>query len=147
MSAEYQTKLDAPDVKEHLVNAVAHLEEHFGRIDPPMSDLLRLRQGDVALPLDGGSDTLRASTTWKVDDDSRLSHFHRDSFIQWVKWLPGKRVRSESIQPFGSAITRPDSAHYTDQMELFVGHRLKPVLFWREDVLANPSQRYVVESY
>jgi hypothetical protein len=78
------------------------------------------RQGGLDLPLDGGSDTLRASTTWDVDPDGRLSLKHGDSFIQWTEWLPGKRVVSRSIQPFGSASTRPKSPHYNDQMRLFV---------------------------
>lgn len=145
MSAEYQNK-DFPNVRESLEKAVNHLMEHFGRIDPPMADLLRLRHGDVDLPLDGGSDTLRASTTWRVDDDGRLRLVHGDSFIQWVEWRAGERVRSQSIQPFGAAISRPESPHHTDQMELFVNHQLKPVHFWREDVIANAKRRYVVES-
>ncbi|MEP5937113.1 MAG: acylase [Erythrobacter sp.] len=146
MSAEY-ANLSAPDAREYLENQTEHLMEHFGQIDPPMSDLLRLRQGEVDLPLDGGSDTLRASTTWDVDDDGRLSLRHGDSFIQWVEWpADGGKVTSRSIQPFGSATTRPDSPHYTDQMQMFVDHELKPVHFWREDVLANASRRYVVES-
>lgn len=140
MSADYNNK-HFPDVAEKLQAAADHLMTHFGRLDPPMADLLRLRQGGLDLPLDGGSDTLRASTTWDVDDDGRLSLKHGDSFIQWVEWQPGKRVFSRSIQPFGSAITRPQSRHYTDQMRLFVEHKLKPVHFWREDVLANASKR------
>jgi len=145
MSAEYQNK-DFPDVETQLKEKVEHLKAHFGRIDPPMSELLRLRQGDVDLPLDGGSDTLRASTTWRVEDDGRLRLVHGDSFIQWVEWRAGERVRSQSIQPFGAAISRPESPHHTDQMELFVNHQLKPVHFWREDVIANAKRRYVVES-
>ena len=145
MSAEYQNK-PYPDVKQHLRDKVDHLNTHFGRIDPPMGELLRLRQGKVDLPLDGGSDTLRASTTWQVDDDGRLRLVHGDSFIQWVEWRSGERVRSQSVQPFGAAISRPGSPHHTDQMELFVQHKLKPVHFWREDALANAKQRYVVES-
>ena len=145
MSAEYQNK-EYPDVEEMLREEINHLKTHFGKIDPPMSELLRLRQGDVDLPLDGGSDTLRASTTWRVEDDGRLRLVHGDSFIQWVEWRAGERVRSQSIQPFGAAISRPDSPHHTDQMELFVDHQLKPVHFWREDAIANASQRYVVES-
>ena len=144
MSAEYQNKNEQPDVREMLAESVAHLEEHFDRIDPPMSDLLRLRLGDVDLPLDGGSDTLRASTTWRVDDDGRLALVHGDSFIQWVEWTEGKRVFSRSIQPFGAANGRADSPHYTDQMQLFVDHKLKPVHFWREDVLAHAKSRKTV---
>ena len=145
MSADYNNK-PFPDVAEKLQAAADHLTTHFGRLDPPMADLLRLRQGGLDLPLDGGSDTLRASTTWDVDPDGRLSLKHGDSFIQWVEWLPGKPVVSRSIQPFGAATTRPKSKHYNDQMRLFVEHKLKPVHFWRDDVLANASKRTTVTS-
>ena len=77
-------------------------------------------------------------------DDGRASLVHGDSFIQWVEWVRGERVSSRSIQPFGSAITRPDSPHYTDQMRLFVEKKLKPVYFWRDDVMANAKRRYIV---
>ena len=139
-----------PDTREELEKAADHLMEHFGRLDPPMGELLRLRQGpgpnSVDLPLDGGSDTLRASTLWDVDDDGRLSVRHGDSFIQWVEWARGERVSSRSIQPFGAATTRPDSPHYTDQATLFVQHRLKPVHFWRADVLQNAVHRKTVSN-
>ena len=133
-----------PDVKEELRRSVDHLQTHFGQLDPPMGDVLRLRQGDVDLPLDGGSDTLRASTLWNIDDDGRLSVRHGDSFIQWVEWEAGRPVTSRSIQPFGAATTRPDSPHFSDQATLFVQHRLKPVHFWRKDVLANAVSRITV---
>ena len=143
MSAEYGNKSE-PDVAEKLAAAADHLMTHFGRLDPPMGDLLRLRQGDIDLPLDGGSDTLRASTTWKVDPDGRLHLVHGDSFIMWVEWHKGQPVRSQSIQPFGAATNRPDSPHYTDQMQLFVDQKLKPVHFWRHDILLNARRRYHV---
>ncbi len=133
MAAEYGNK-PMPDVAEKLAAARDHLMQHFGRIDPPMGELLRLRQGTRDLPLDGGSDTLRASTTWDVADDGRLALKHGDSFIMWTEWNKGAQVRSRSIQPFGAATTRPQSPHYTDQMTLFVDHKLKPVHFWRSDV-------------
>jgi acyl-homoserine-lactone acylase len=145
MAADYNNK-PFPDVAEKLEAAAAHLTTHFGRLDPPMNDLLRLRQGDKDLPLDGGSDTLRASTTWDVDDDGRLSLKHGDSFIMWIEWQPGARVTSRSVQPFGAATTRPKSPHYTDQMRLFVDKKLKPVYFWREDLLKNASRRTTVSS-
>ncbi|MDN3646088.1 acylase [Pontixanthobacter aestiaquae] len=145
MSAEYQNK-PLPDAKEELTNAAEHLLTHFDRLDPPMSELLRLRQGDVDLPLDGGSDTLRASTLWNVDDDGRLSVRHGDSFLMFVEWEPGKRVRSESIQPYGAATTRPDSPHFADQAALFVKHELKPVHFWRVDALKAATVRKTVSN-
>lgn len=140
MAADYNNK-PFPDVAEKLAAAADHLTTYFGRLDPPMSDLLRLRQGELDLPLDGGSDTLRASTTWDVAEDGRLSLKHGDSFIMWIEWEPGARVTSRSIQPFGAATTRPASPHYTDQMRLFVDHKLKPVHFWRDDLMAKASSR------
>jgi acyl-homoserine-lactone acylase len=145
MSAEYGNK-PAPDVAEKLAAAQAHLMQHFGRIDPPMGELLRLRQGTRDLPLDGGSDTLRASTTWDVADDGRLALKHGDSFIMWVEWAKGQPVASQSVQPFGAATTRPQSPHYTDQMTLFVDHKLKPVHFWRSDVEKHARARRRVTS-
>jgi acyl-homoserine-lactone acylase len=92
MSAEYQNKA-LPKAKAKLREAVDHLQTHFGRLDPPMGELLRLRQTPsqtsgpfaVDLPLDGGSDTLRASTTWDIDPDGRLAMKHGDSFILWAE--------------------------------------------------------------
>lgn len=144
MGAEYNNT-PVPDVEEHLKEAVDHLMEHFGRLNPPMSELLRLRQGDVDLPLDGGSDTLRASTTWREDEDGRLSLVHGDSYIQWVEWpAGGGKVVSRSIQPFGAATTRSESPHYTDQMQLYVDHKLKPVRFFEEDVREHATSSKVV---
>jgi acyl-homoserine-lactone acylase len=64
----------------------------------------------------------------------------------WIEWAPGARVTSRSIQPFGAATTRPASPHYTDQMKLFVDHKLKPVHFWRDDVMARATSRRTVST-
>lgn len=135
-------------VRTMLAEAADHLMTHFGRLDPPLQDLLRLRRGPgrftVDLPLDGGSDTLRASTLWNVEPDGRLKVKHGDSYLMFVEWAPGKPVVSQSIQPFGQATTRPGSVHFTDQAALFVQHKLKPVHFTRADALANAVSRKVV---
>ncbi|MGX7925529.1 acylase [Tsuneonella sp. HG094] len=133
-----------------LRDAAEHLIAHFGRLDPPLQDVLRLRQGPgrfaVDLPLDGGSDTLRASTSWDVEADGRLKVKHGDSFVMFVEWAPGKPVSSTSIQPFGAATTRPGSVHYSDQAALFVQHKRKPVHFTRADTMRNAVSRKVVTS-
>ena len=137
---------EAPDPREELAEVVAHLDAHFGRLDPPMADVLRLRQGDVDLAVDGGNDTIRASTLWDVDDDGRLSVRHGDSFVQFVKWDRAGRVRSRSIQPFGAATTRPDSPHYNDQTKLFVARKLKPVHFDPAELKRHAKREYVVRN-
>ena len=137
---------EQPDAAAILAEAATHLQSHFGTLDPPLGTVLRLRQGEgasrVDLPLDGGNDTLRASTLWDVEEDGRLSVRHGDSFLMFINWDRQGRVRSESIQPFGAASTRPGSRHHTDQAALFVRHQLKPVLFDRAEFLATNPRFY-----
>jgi acyl-homoserine-lactone acylase len=120
---------EAPDVTEVLREAATHLQTTFDTLDPPLGTVLRLRRGDVDLPLDGGNDTLRASTLWDVDPDGRYRVRHGDSFLMFVRWDAEGRVRSRSIQPFGAATNRPDSPHYADQAPLFARHQTREVLF------------------
>ncbi len=135
-------RLALPDPAEALTKATDHLQKYFGTLDPPMGSLLRLRQGKVDLPLDGGADTLRASTLWDVDDDGRLSVKHGDSFVMFVEWAADGSVTSRSIQPFGAATTRPESKHYTDQAKLFVDKQTKPVYFSYEALKPHIVREY-----
>jgi acyl-homoserine-lactone acylase len=141
----YQRRPD-PDPRVVLKEAVAHLQEYFAGIDPKLGTVLRLRHGEgrhrIDLPLDGGNDTVRASTLWDVEPDGRLKVRHGDSFIMFVTWDKAGKVHSESIQPFGAATTRPDSPHYNDQAPLFVAHRLKPVLFDPAALKASGARFY-----
>ncbi len=118
-----------PDMRVELKSAAEYLMKHFGRLDPPLGTVMRLRQGNVDLPLDGGPDVLRATSNWDEAPDGRLVVKHGDSFIMFIAWDKAGKVSSESVQPYGAATTRPESRHYTDQMPLFVGHKLKPVWF------------------
>lgn len=146
MSASYGHR-PMPRPRAVLTEAAAHLTKHFGRLDPPLGEVIRIRQGTVDLPADGGGDTLRAATTWTVDPDGRLSIKHGDSFIMFVEWPKGGGpVRSQSIQPYGAATTRPASPHYADQADLFVRHGLKPVWFTRAEVAAHAVTRKVVSN-
>jgi acyl-homoserine-lactone acylase len=140
--SHYQRTKDGPDPRATLKEMAAHLQQHFGKLDPPLGAVLRLRRGAVDLPLDGGNDTLRASTLWDVEADGRLKVRHGDSFLMFVTWDRQGRVRSESVQPFGAATTRPDSRHYADQAPLFVQKRLKPVLFDRAALVADGARFY-----
>ena len=133
----YQRLAQPADARAELVTWSGHLLKYFGRLDPPLGDLMRLRRGKVDLPLDGGPDTLRAMATWDIDEDGRLRANHGDSFIMLIDWAPGARVRSQSVQPFGAATSRPNSPHYADQARMFSEHRMKPVWFWPADVAAH----------
>lgn len=132
-----------PDPRAALREAVDDLNARFGRIDPPLADVQRLRRGQVDVPMLGGTDTLRATTAWdKEQSDEKLRVRHGDSFIMLVRWDKDGRVISESIQPYGSATNRPQSPHYTDQMALFAAQKFKPVHFEWADAVRHAKRRY-----
>jgi acyl-homoserine-lactone acylase len=143
--SHYQRRA-GPEPRTVLAEAATHLQQHFGGLDPKLGTVLRLRHGEGAsridLPLDGGNDTVRASTLWDAEPDGRLKVRHGDSFIMFMTWDKQGQVRSESIQPFGSATTRPESPHYNDQAPLFVRHELKPVLFDPAALKASGARFY-----
>jgi acyl-homoserine-lactone acylase len=132
-----------PDARETLAEVVAEYQKRFGRIDPALGDIQRLRRGTVDLPLLGGTDVLRATTMWDRDQpDGKFRVRHGDSFIMLVRWDRNGSVVSESIQPYGAATNRPQSPHYTDQMKLYAAGRYKPVHFEWADALKGAKRRY-----
>jgi len=132
-----------PDARSTLQEAVTEFKERFGRIDPPLADIQRLRRGEVDLPMLGGSDALRATTMWESEQaDGKMRVRHGDSYIMLMRWDKDGKVQSESIQPYGSATTRPKSPHYTDQMKLFVAGGYKPVHFEWADAVKHAKRRY-----
>ncbi len=135
-------RLPELDPREELHKAAAYLTDHFGRLDVPLGDLLRLRQGKIDLPLDGGPDVLRAASLWDEDTDGRLAVKHGDSYVMFMAWDRQGRVHSRSIQPYGAATTRPDSPHYADQAALFARHETKPVWFSPAALRGNTERIY-----
>jgi acyl-homoserine-lactone acylase len=132
-----------PDAAEALKEVTAEFVKRFGRLDPALGDIQRLRRGKVDLPLLGGTDTLRATTMWDRDQpDGKFRVRHGDSYIMLVRWDKAGAVVSESIQPYGAATNRPQSPHYTDQMKLYVAGRYKPVHFEWAEALKYATRRY-----
>jgi acyl-homoserine-lactone acylase len=130
------------DPRQSLKDATVFLMKYYGRLDPPYNEVVRLRRGTVDLPMDGGPDTLRAAADWDVAPDGRLVVKHGDSFIMFVDWDKAGNVTSQSIQPFGAAVSRPHSRHYADQAPLFVKHQLKPVWFSTAELQGHVERVY-----
>jgi acyl-homoserine-lactone acylase len=111
-----------------LRTAMAYLTDHFGRIDPPFDQVMRIRRGDQSWPATGGPDVLRALASWGEPGETPRLVFG-DSYILWVRWGPDGRLTARSVVPYGSAVGRPGSRHYADQTPLFVREALKPAWF------------------
>lgn len=106
-----------PDPVQSVRDAAAQLRQHFGRIDPPLGDVLRLRRGDVDLPLEGAPDVLRA-LRWAYDDDGRANANFGDGFMMVMDWAPDGSLSTRVIHQWGAS-ERPDNEHYNDQSEMF----------------------------
>lgn len=130
-----------PDPLAVVRDAAAHLLEHFGRIDVPLGEFQRLVRGDVDLPLDGGPDTLRA-IRGEYGDDGRVVADAGDTFVLLVEWDRDGRLSSHAVQPFGGAMSHPQSPHYADQAELFAAKRLRPVWFSEKQLAKHTRSRY-----
>ena len=106
-----------PDPVTTAREAAAHLRQHFGRLDPPLGEVLRLRRGDVDLPLEGAPDVLRA-LRWTVDPDGRLRTDFGDGLMMVMDWAPDGTLATRVIHQFGDS-DDPNSPHYADQAPLF----------------------------
>ena len=130
-----------PEPRETFTTAVALLRDNHGRIDPPLSSVLRLRRGDTDLAITGGPDALRA-IYWGEPEDGVFEAWAGDSYIMEVSWDIDGRVTSRSIHQFGTAATRPDSPHYADQAPLFAAMEMKPTWFDATELEPNIVCRY-----
>jgi len=110
-----------PDSVQSAREAAAHLRQHFGRLDPPLGDVLRLRRGNVDLPLEGAPDVLRA-LRWHYDDDGRANADFGDGFMMVIDWAPDGALDVQLIHQWGSS-ERPESDHYNDQSEMFASRQ------------------------
>jgi acyl-homoserine lactone acylase PvdQ len=120
--------------------AAARIIEHFGRVDPPWSEVNRLVRGDVDLGLGGGPDLLHAVYGDQVD--GRFEGIAGDAYVLLVTFRADGSVVSESVHQFGSDTLGEGSGHFADQAPLFVARRVKPVWFDESDILANLEREY-----
>lgn len=133
--------MDLPDPREELAAANAFLREHYGRLDPPLHDFLRLRRGDVDLPLVGGPDALRAIYWTETEGGQALASIG-DSYIMDIWWDGDGRVHSRSVINYGTAVERPESPHYNDQSRLFAAMQMRPSWFHAEQLEPNIACSY-----
>ncbi len=130
------------DKVEAVRQAMAELEEGFGRIDPTWGEVNRLRRGDVDLPLRGGPDVLRAIYSTDNPKDGPLSAIAGDSLQYFIEWDPDGNVSLQSVYHFGANRIDPDSPHYADQAELFAEEAFRSPPMTLEAALAEAVADY-----
>lgn len=135
------TPIDTQILVQSFLRAVAWLDQSFGRVDVPWSEVNRLRRGDVDLGLGGGPDILHAIYGVR-EEDGRLRGVVGDSYVMLVTWDAAGNVSSRSIHQFGSATQDKNSPHYADQAPLLARRQLKSVWMDEADIRANLKREY-----
>jgi acyl-homoserine lactone acylase PvdQ len=124
-----KTETELRDAVKALHAAADYLKSHFGSPLAPWGQLLRLRHGDLDLPLDGdvgffgGIECRRATGTDKPDKTGRFV-FNGGQVIPTDMKLTDP-IQVWSIVPYGQS-RRPGSRHYADQAHLYSEGRMGP---------------------
>lgn len=115
------------------------LEDKFGTFDVAWGDYQRHQLGKVDLPVGGSLDVLAAMHSDNLPD-GRERAVGGDTYIQMVRFTP-QGALIESVVPYGAS-ARPDSKHYTDQMEMYVNQKLKPMSLDRDTIFKQAERIY-----
>jgi len=122
-----KTEAEQADAVAALQAACSYLKQHHGSVLVPWGDVLRLRRGDLDLPLDGDalpeSETMRSTGNSTLTDDGHCV-FSGGQVVTTVVELTDP-IRVRSIVPYGQS-RKPDSRHYTDQMRRYSSGKMRP---------------------
>jgi acyl-homoserine-lactone acylase len=134
-------KITEQQAVEALQWTVDYMKEKYGSIQVPLGDVQRLIRGNVSLPASGLSEVPRASDVVLYDKKKGIYRVDKgDGFMQFTKWgIDGPEIYS--INPYGSS-ARPNSIHYTDQMELFNKERLRTMTLNKNAILNEAVYTY-----
>ncbi|MEO1413619.1 MAG: penicillin acylase family protein [Bacteroidota bacterium] len=126
-----------------MVEAIQWTEEylmkHFGKKTVPWGDVQQLSRGEKSLPFGGSFDVLAAVSSRRQKDGS-LKPVAGESYISLVRFGPeGPEI--ETINPYGAS-ARPESPHYTDQMELFTQQKRRKMTLDKEKVMKEAVRTY-----
>ena len=122
-----------------LKDAKKHLLKHFKTTSIRLGDFQKLVRGDKELPIFGLPDVVTAMRGY-AQKNGTIKINHGESYIALIRF--GKNKTSvASIISYGSS-NRPDSPHYSDQMEMYRSFETKPMHFDRENVIKNARRIY-----
>ena len=133
------------DVSEDLyVEAVRQTKEHlmtyFGRLNVRLGDLQRHVRGTADYPLSGFPDALSANYNEPYKNGT-FKPYVADSYVQFVQYKKDGSMVLETLHPFGAS-AKPNSKHYTDQMEIYANQQTKTMTLNRETIFKNAEKVY-----
>lgn len=120
----HENYLTEEEIVTYLRKTQDHLMKYFGTVKIPLGDVQKLVRGDKEIPVGGMMDVIAAMHN-RPHIDGKYRIETGESYIMMIQWdKNGPTI--ETISPFGAS-SHPDSPHYSDQMDLFVAQKLKPM--------------------
>jgi len=129
------------EADEAIREAKKFLLKTHGSLDIPLGDIQRHIRGNVSIPASGLREVPRAADGVLYDKKKGIYRIESgDGYIQIVKFYKD-RIELNSINAYGAS-AKPDSPHYTDQMELFEKEQFKQMTFDKEAILRSSEKIY-----
>jgi len=126
---------NAPDI---VLKAQNHLLENFKTIHVKLGIYQVHQRGKVELPVEGLPDVIAATHTRPYKNKERI--FAGESHIILVQFDKNGPV-FETVNAYG-ATNNPKRKHYTDQMKLYVNHKLKKMTLNKAEIYKNAESIY-----
>lgn len=137
--AEFEKSLGEQAYVEAIEKAQKHLKKHFKALTPRLGDVQKHVRGDIELEI-GGMPECIAALYCVPYKNGKMKSYVGDSYIQMVRFLNGE-VEIHTSNAFGAS-NKPDSPHYTDQMEMHVNQELKAMTLDKETIFENAAAEY-----
>ncbi|MBI5010570.1 MAG: penicillin acylase family protein [Bacteroidia bacterium] len=125
---------------EILAQAAENVKKKFGAIDVTIGEIYRLRLNGYDFPSNGGPEhygILRAMY-YAPDSDGRMRAVAGDTYYAVTEF--GSRVRSEVLLSYGNS-SQPGSKHSGDQLQMMSEKKMRPALYYREDLEKSIEKR------
>ncbi len=116
-----------------------HMLKYFGSLTVPLGEVQKHARANVELPMGGMPEVLAATYSQPYKNGKRRTYVG-ESYIQLVKFSKDE-VEIETVNAYGAS-SKPDSPHYTDQMQMFVNQQLKPMTLHRAAILQSAEEVY-----
>jgi acyl-homoserine-lactone acylase len=116
-----------------------HMLKYFGSLTVPLGDVQKHVRGNIELPIGGMPEVLAATYSQPYKDGKRKT-FVGESYIELVRYSKDT-IEIETVNAFGAS-AKPGSPHSTDQMQMFVDQKLKPMTLNKEKIYLEAEQVY-----
>ncbi len=139
----FKQTVNIPDsvYKQSLYWAKEQIDTYYGGKLPMLGEVQRHVRGDVDLPISGFPDALAANYN-QPHENGRYKPYVADSYVHFAQWPnDGGPVKIETLHPFGSS-SRPESQHFTDQMQLYADQKTKTMTLDRSEIFKNAERIY-----